>query len=140
MADTKITNLTQLDGVDIADNDQWVVVDVSDTTQSPSGSTKRIPTSEARVALLAWTEIEVDFGTAPTWSKAFNVTLTGLTSSNIIIAVPSGKPATGRSPGDDEWDGIMYSANPTTDAFTLVAIAFPGPVEGKRKVLYSKVA
>ena len=51
MADTKITDLTALTGANVATTDPLVIVDVSDTTMAPSGTTKKIASSELAIGL-----------------------------------------------------------------------------------------
>src|SRR5258706_13909825 len=47
----KITELAHLGGIDIADEDVGPIVDVSDVSQAPSGTTKKIEIAELAVAL-----------------------------------------------------------------------------------------
>jgi hypothetical protein len=46
MTNKRITELTALDGDDVADNDVLAIVDVSDTTMAASGTTKKITVAE----------------------------------------------------------------------------------------------
>lgn len=86
-----------------------------------------------------WTEIEIDFGSKPVYSKTFAVTDGTVSGTSKIQVVPCGKPATGGFEDDWEWDNISLAANPGTGTFNLMAAAMPGPVSGKRKVQYSVV-
>lgn len=86
-----------------------------------------------------WTEIEIDFGSKPVYSKTFAVTDGTVSGTSKIIIVPCGKPATGGFEDDWEWDNISLAANPGAGTFSLMASAMPGPVSGKRKVQYSVV-
>lgn len=83
-----------------------------------------------------WTEAEIDFGTTPAWDETFTITDSLVSSGSKIVVVPSGKVATGRVGNDLEWDNLLLGALPGTGSFTLTALAFPGPVVGKRKIIY----
>lgn len=85
---------------------------------------------------LTVTETEVDFGTTPTTDKLFTITDAGASATSKIIIQASGKPATGRAAGDDQWDTITYAANPGTGSFDVYAKA-SGSVVGKRKIQYT---
>lgn len=84
----------------------------------------------------SWTEAEVDFGSTPVYDKTFTVTDASVSSSDKIAVVQSGSAATSRADGDALWDTIVYAATAGTGSFTLYALATPGPVVGKRKILY----
>lgn len=84
-----------------------------------------------------WTEVEIDFGATPQWSKTFTIIDAGSDAGFSIVCVPSGREATGRVGNDQEWDNILLAANPTAGSFELSAIAVPGPIVGKRNILYS---
>lgn len=86
------------------------------------------------------TEVEIDFGSKPAWSATFTVTDAGVSPSSHILPVPSGAVATGRVGNDAEWDSLILSASPGTGSFILTAMAVPGPVVGKRKILYQVTA
>jgi hypothetical protein len=84
------------------------------------------------------TEIEVDFGTKPTFNGRFSVTDAGVSGTSKVVVTESGKIATGRvASGDAEWDSIISAALPAAGSFTLFCTAQPGPVVGKRKLQYS---
>lgn len=51
MADTKISDLAALTGSGIADADEFVLVDKSDTSMAASGTDKRMVASEMRIAV-----------------------------------------------------------------------------------------
>jgi len=53
VADTKTSDLTPIAGVDIVTGDQFIVLDVSDTTQGPAGTLKIVTRDELVVALQA---------------------------------------------------------------------------------------
>lgn len=84
-----------------------------------------------------WTETEIDFGTTPQWSKTFTVTDAGVSGSSKIVLCPSGNVGTSRVGNDQEWDNLILAGLAGSGSFILTAIAFPGPVVGKRKVFYS---
>jgi hypothetical protein len=88
------------------------------------------------VAYVTWTEVEIDFGTTPQWSKTFTVTDADCTTSALVQVVQSGNVATGRVGNDAEWDGLVLAALPGTGSFVLTALAVPGPIVGARKVAY----
>lgn len=83
-----------------------------------------------------WTEYEIDFGNSPRYDATFTVTDAGVTGTSEISVVQSGNPATGRAAGDALFDAIIYAASPGAGQFTLYALAIPGPIVGKRKILY----
>lgn len=95
-----------------------------------------VPVPATGSAGASWTEVEIDFGSAPTYSKSFTVTDGSVNAGSKIAVVPCGKVATGGSEDDWEWDGITFAANPGAGVFSLIAAAFPGPVIGKRKISY----
>jgi len=84
-----------------------------------------------------WTEVEIDFGNTPQWSKTFTIIDAGSDAGFKIMCVPSGRVATGRVGNDQEWDNLLLAADPSSGQFDLSAIAVPGPIVGKRNILYS---
>lgn len=85
-----------------------------------------------------WKKKEVDFGSAaPKTDATFTITDSDCTATSKVIVTSSGDAATGRAAGDDLWDAITYSAVPASGSFTVYAYANPGPVVGKRNILYS---
>lgn len=84
----------------------------------------------------AWTEYEIDFGTTGVYDATFTVVDAAVTATTEVAVVQSGATATGRADGDALWDSIAYAAVPAAGSFTLYALATPGPVVGKRKILY----
>lgn len=85
----------------------------------------------------SWTEVEIDFGTKPIFGNTFTVTDGSVSGTSKIIAVPSGNVATSRVGNDLEWDNLILGAIAGAGSFVLSALAFPGPVVGKRKVFYT---
>jgi len=93
-------------------------------------------TIASTVTPAAWTEVEVDFGSTPTYDAQFTVVDAALTAAKKVAVLACGKAATGRTAGDDQWDAITYSALPAAGSMTVYAYANPGPVMGKRKIQY----
>ena len=85
-------------------------------------------------------EVEIDFGSSPSWSKTFTISDATVTAGSLILAAPSGNVGTGRVGNDGEWDQLILSALPGSGSFTLTALAVPGPVVGNRKVIYTVAA
>lgn len=86
----------------------------------------------------SWTATEVDFGSdKPAYSASFTIVDSACAADSKVTVMASGTAATGRASGDDLWDSITYSATPSAGSFTLYANASPGPVVGKRSILYS---
>jgi hypothetical protein len=103
-------------------------------TGSPTVNGQPIVTGT--ITIPGWIEVEIDFGSAPVRSKRFTLTTTGTTASSHVIAIPSGNPATGRGRDDAEWDSLVLTTVPGTNATVVTARAIPGPVVGKRKIFY----
>ena len=85
----------------------------------------------------SWTEIEVDFGSAPVYGAEFTITDAAITAASKVQVLPCGKAATGRTADDWAWDGAAFAANPGAGSATCYAQFLPGPIVGKRKVQYS---
>ena len=83
-----------------------------------------------------WVETEIDFGSTPTWDETFTITDASVSSASNVAVLPSGKVATDRIGNDLEWDNLLLGALPGTGNFIVTALAFPGPVVGKRKIIY----
>jgi hypothetical protein len=79
----------------------------------------------------------VDFGTTPVRDKTFTIVDATVTGTSKVMAVPSGNVGTSRVGNDLEWDNLLLGALAGTGQFTLTALAFPGPVVGKRKIFYT---
>lgn len=105
-------------------------------TASVSGDTATVNIT-AGGGSFSMTEIEIDFGTTPQWGKTFTVVDGTVSGASMIACWPSGNVATSRVGNDYEWDMVMYTALAGTGEFTLTAMAFPGPIVGKRKVYYA---
>ena len=85
----------------------------------------------------SWTEVEVDFGTAPVYGAEFVITDAAITAASKVQVLPCGKAAAGRTADDWAWDGAAFAANPGAGSATCYAQFVPGPIVGKRKVQYS---
>jgi len=85
----------------------------------------------------SWTEVEIDFGSAPVYGAEFTITDAAITAASKVQVLPCGKAATGRTADDWAWDGAAFAANPGTGSATCYAQFLPGPVVGLRKVQYS---
>lgn len=88
------------------------------------------------VKYVTWTEVEIDFGSTPQWSKTFTITDADCTTAALVQVVQSGNVATGRVGNDAEWDQILLTATPGNGSFVVTALAVPGPIEGARRVAY----
>lgn len=88
-------------------------------------------------AAVAWTEVEIDFGSAPVYGAEFTITDAAITAASKVQVLPCGKAATGRTADDWAWDGAAFAANPGAGSATCYAHFLPGPVVGLRKVQYS---
>jgi hypothetical protein len=85
---------------------------------------------------LTVTEVEVDFGVVPVFEKQITVTDAGVSGTSKIIAVQSGKAATGRDADENEMDSLLLNCTPATGQFVLNCRAIPGPVSGLYKINY----
>lgn len=85
------------------------------------------------------TSVELDFtpgGTTPCYSKEFAVVDARVAPSSRILVFQSGDTATGRVGNDLAWDQLLLGAVAGTGQFTISALATPGPISGRRVVLY----
>lgn len=133
MADTKISALT-------------AVATAATTNEFPvneAGTSKKVTIAQL-VTLLktlgmpsyVWTETEIDFGTNPSWGGSFTVTDANSVGASIITVVLSGNAPTSLTADEVEWDTITFAAKAGTGDFLVKAAVYPGPVSGKRKILY----
>lgn len=126
MADTKISALpaaTALDG-----SEALPVVQGGVSKQTPM-----LP--------FIWKVLEVDFGsTVPLWEKDFYINDPALPAGATILVLPNGNTATGRVGDDGDWDALICSAVSEGAGFMEVCVmAYPGPILGKRKIMYAIV-
>jgi hypothetical protein len=104
-------------------------------TAADSGGKTTITVSSAAGSA---TETEIDFGSgAPLYEKKFTITDAGVSPTSKVFVVQSGSVATSRVGDDAEWDSVDYAAKSGTGEFTLLAVATPGPIKGKRKIFYT---
>jgi Protein of unknown function (DUF2793) len=81
-------------------------------------------------------EVEIDFGATALRTRKFSITDAAVTPASKIVAIQSGKAATGRSADENEMDFLHLRAVPGTGTFTLHAACLTGRVSGKFKVSY----
>lgn len=85
----------------------------------------------------AVTVVEVDFtGPRPVYEAEFTILDARVAPSTVIVVTQSGATATDRVGNDLAWDQLLLGAVAGTGEFTLTALATPGPVTGKRVILY----
>lgn len=124
-------------------NRLWMLLDASaasdgDVLVKDSATTPgQLKFAAPAAASVSITEVEIDFGSTPVYNKKFTVTAAGVTPSSKIMVTPSGDVPTGLTDDEWEWDVIGLAAKPGSGSFTLHACAIPGPVSGKRKILYT---
>lgn len=83
------------------------------------------------------TAVEVDFTQAhPVYEAEFTIVDALVTPATNIVVSQSGATATGRVGNDLAWDQILLGAVAGTGQFTLTAQAHPGPITGRRVILY----
>ncbi len=83
---------------------------------------------------LTVSEAEIDLGLVPVYDAVITVPATGVTPSSSIIAVQSGKAATGLDADENELDKLIIACVPGTDEFTAYIQTEPGPVSGLFKI------
>jgi len=115
------------------DGDSWHKIN-ADGDRITVGETGTAGTNGSDGALTV-SEAEIDFGTRPVCCKTFTVTDAGVSAASKIIAVQSGKAATGRDADENEMDAIVFSCVPGSGTFTLYARSF-NPVTGLYKINY----
>jgi hypothetical protein len=84
----------------------------------------------------SWTEVDVDFGSTPVYTKEFTITDGTITAASTMQVLPCGKAAMDRTADDWLWDSGSFSALPGTGTATCYAVFSPGPIVGKRKIQY----
>lgn len=85
------------------------------------------------------TSIELDFtpgGAKPCYEREFVVVDVRAVPSSNILVFQSGAVATDRVGNDLSWDQILLGAVSGVGQFTITALATPGPISGRRVVLY----
>jgi hypothetical protein len=104
-----------------------------------AGQTQQLPAGDSLAGVAggaSWTEVEIDFGSVPQYSKSFTIVDASVAASSLIMAVQSGTAATSRSADENGMDGLVCNATAGTGQFTLNVFAVPGPVAGKYRVSY----
>lgn len=118
-----------------ATSGRWITYNADGREVGSAGIAGSNGTDGADGALTV-TEVEIDFGSVPVREKHFTITDAGVSATSKIIAVQSGKAATGRDADENEMDALVFNCKPETGQFVLNAFAIPGPVTGKYKVNY----
>lgn len=83
MADTKVSALAALTGINVAGGDLFPMVDVSDTTMAASGTDKSITATELMLAMNAPTSVRITSTVSTTTTALANVT-------SLVVSVTSG--------------------------------------------------
>jgi hypothetical protein len=84
----------------------------------------------------AWTSVEIDAGNKPVYEIRAVITDAAISASDKIVLAPDATPPAGRTADDWQWDGASLAAAAGNGQFTLYAIFHPGPIVGKRNILY----
>lgn len=82
-------------------------------------------------------EVEIDFGAAASWGKAFTIIDASITALSKIMVVQSGAAPTGRQADENEMDALICSATPAAGSARVMVTPTPGPVAGKYKLNYT---
>lgn len=82
------------------------------------------------------TQVEVDFGSTPTYTYNFTINDIIVNATSHILVTQSGAAATGRNADENEMDPIIFSALPQNGKFILRANSLNGPLVGKYRVNY----
>jgi hypothetical protein len=82
---------------------------------------------------LAITQVTLDFGAAPVWSKTFDAPLAGASAGQRVMICPSAAMPGGLSGDELEMDGLTaFAAVIAPNSVRITAAAHPGPVSGLR--------
>lgn len=122
MTGTKITDLTAVTGANLADGDEFVVVDVSDTTMAASGTDKKITKAELSSVMGAVTSVNAMTG---------DVSLNTLKPATVSGSIGTTQLVSG---GDSD-SGNFYGGN-----LILTAGASAGLYRGGNVFLYGGYA
>lgn len=137
MADTKISGLGALTA--LADEDLFVVVDVSDTSMAATGTNKKIATPDVRSKIIAGLPAVptsgaalADTGAGVKSAKTATVTDAAVSaSSKLLVGWGNVLTSDANSP---EMDAVSFSAAPGSGSFVLTV---SGPVvQGPYRVNY----
>lgn len=85
----------------------------------------------------SYTEVEIDFGSTPVYSKIITVTDATVSGSSRVIVKALAEDATDTKKDEWQFDVIQMVPEVGTGEFYLHCLAVPGPVMGKRKIIYS---
>lgn len=86
-----------------------------------------------------WNEVEVDLGVIPIYSGTVDVAAASLTGTETLIVMASGNAPTGETADVWECDIIQWVAQAYAGGLHVRWAAWPGPVAGKRKILWQEV-
>ena len=84
----------------------------------------------------SWINAEIDAGAKPAFDLTAVIIDAAITPADKIIILPDGTASAGRTSDDWQWDGASFAGVAGTGQFTLYAVFLPGPVVGKRNILY----
>jgi Protein of unknown function (DUF2793) len=78
-------------------------------------------------------QVTLDFGVAPVWSKSFDAPLAGASAGQKVIISPSAAMPGALSGDELEMDGLTaFAAVVAPNSVRIIAAANPGPVSGQR--------
>jgi hypothetical protein len=83
-----------------------------------------------------WTSAEINAGTKPVYDIKATIVDAGIAPTDKIIVTPDATAPAGRTADDWQWDGASLAGVAGTGQFTLYATFHPGPIVGKRNILY----
>ena len=87
----------------------------------------------------AWTSVEIDAGSRPVYEMLAVIADAAISASNKIVLAPDATAPAGRTSDDWQWDGASLAGIAGTGQFTLYATFNPGPIVGKRNILYQVI-
>ncbi len=83
------------------------------------------------------TEVTLDFGATPVFSKTFTILDAAITAGTPILVGSSGNMPAGVSFDEHEMDALYCVATCAVNGtITLLAVATPGPIAGTRNIIY----
>lgn len=147
MADSDIHALSALTGANLAAGDEFVLVDVSDTTMSADGTNKKITATELAAGLSARSELAYAEFTSPvsitatveasadSVVSAGAVTFDGSTEVFVEFFCPAARPAASASVSLEVW---LFDGSSSIGRIALInsqaANNANTPVEGRRRL------
>jgi hypothetical protein len=82
---------------------------------------------------LTISQVTLDFGASPVWSKSFDAALSGAAIGQKIMVSPSAAMPGALSSDELEMDGLTaFSTVISPNSVRIIAAAYPGPVSGLR--------